>query len=238
MKVPIFKPQKDALIYIASKDLIHGDIKPGNILVSNRDGRLRAFVGDFGLIEKSGGTSIFLAPEGLNKNSRIVEKTDLYSFSVMVLFLMFPAELAIKLLFLPIEENWEELTENLSEFPLLLWIINSLVSDPEDRADFDSWKFIIQEMKNFDKNWLTSRINCEILERNGGDFIHFNKALEKEGGLYFYILDYFGYDIRASQVNENETYKLSTAISQRQNLSLLQSNLEIENITEGFFSAS
>merc|ERR1712135_156298 len=102
----------DALIYIASKELIHGDIKPGNILVSTRDGRLRAFVGDFGLTGKSGGTSIFIAPEGLDKDSRIIGKTDLYSFAVTVLFLMFPAELAIKLLFLPIEENLEQLTDS------------------------------------------------------------------------------------------------------------------------------
>ena len=226
---------KDALIYIASKDLIHGDIKPGNILVSNRDGRLRAFVADFGLTGKSGGTPIFMAPEGLNTDSRIKVKTDLYSFAIMVLFLMFPAELAIKLLFLPIEENWEEFNESLSEFPLLLWIFESLLPDPLERVDFDSWKVIIQEMKNFDKNLLKNRINCEILQQNGVDLSHLNKALEKDGGLYFYILDYFGYDIRSSQVNENEAYKMSTAISQIQKLSFLQSKPEMGKISKGRF---
>ena len=164
-----------------------------------------------------------------------LSRTDLYSFGVMVLFLMFPAELAIKLLFLPTKENWEQLNETLSEFPLLLWIINSLVPDPEDRANFESWKIIIQDMKNFSKNWLRSRITCEILEKNGVNFGHLNKALEKEGGLYFYIFDYFGYDIRSSQVNKNEAYKMSTAMSQMQKLSLLHSNEEIGNITKGFF---
>ena len=216
---------KVALIYIASKNLIHGDIKPGNILVSNRDGRLGAFVSDFGLTGKSGGTPIFMAPEGLDKDSRIIGKTDLYSFAVTILFLMFPAELAIKLLFLPIEENLEKLTDSLSEFPLLLWIITSILPDPEKRIDFDNWKVLIQKMKTFGKNWLRSQITPEILEQNGVDFGPLNKALEKEGGLYFYILDSFGYDIRSSQVNENEAYKLSTAISQIQNLSLLQSKI-------------
>ena len=225
----------DAIVYIANQNLIHGDIKPGNILVSNRDGRLRAFVGDFGLTGKSGGTPIFMAPEGLNKDSRIKVKTDLYSFAIMVLFLMFPAELAIKLLFLPIEENSEELTKNLSEFHLLLWIVNSVAADPEHRADFESWKVIIREMKTFDENWLKSRIDSEILERNGVDFGHLEKALEKEGGLYFYILDYFGYDIRSSKVNGNEAYKMSTAISKRQKLSLLQSLLQIGIITKGLY---
>ena len=65
-----------------------------------------------------------MAPEGLDKDSRIIGKTDLYSYAVTVLFLMFPAELVIKLLFLPIE-NWEQ-SESLSRFPLLLWIKNSV----------------------------------------------------------------------------------------------------------------
>ena len=88
-------------------------------------------------------------------------------------------------------------------------------------------------MKNFDKHWLKNRINSDILEQNGLNFGHLNKALEKEGGLFFYIFDYFGYDIRSSQVNENEAYKMSTAISQMQKLSLRQSNAEIGNITKG-----
>ena len=176
-----------------------------------------------------------MAPEGLDKDSRVIEKTDLYSFAVMVLFLMFPAELAITLLFLPIDENWEELNQRLAGFSLILRIFKSLLTNPRERVDFDSWKVIIQEMKNFDKNWLISHINCEILEQNGLDLGHLNKALEKEGGLYFYILDYFEYDIRSSQVNENEAYKMSTANSQMQKLSMFQSNVEIQKISQGRF---
>ena len=116
---------KDALVYIASEGQIHSDIKPGNILVSNRDGRLRAFVGDFGLTGKSGGTPVFMAPEGLDKDSRIIGKTDLYSYAITILFLMFPAELAIKLLFIPIA-NLDQ-SKTLSRFPLLFWIKNSVL---------------------------------------------------------------------------------------------------------------
>ena len=226
---------KDALIYIAGKDLIHGDIKPGNILVSNRDFRLRAFLGDFGLTEKSGGTPIFMAPEGLSKNARIVGKTDMYSFAVTVLFLMFPADLAMKLLFLPITENWEKCQNSLSDFPLLLWILNSLCSNPEGRADFDSWKVIIEEIKTFDKIWLAGRIKSEILEENGVDLSPLSDVFENEGGVYFYILDNFRHDIRSSQVNQNDAYKMSTAISQIQNLSLLKSKVELGLISKGKF---
>ena len=213
--------------------MVHGDIKPGNILVSNRNGRLRAFIGDFGLTAKSGGTPVFMAPEGLNKDSRIVEKTDLYSFGVMVLFLMFSAELAIKLLFFPIKDQWEDLNDSLSEFPLILWIINSLFHDPEDRADLESWKVIIQEMKNFDKNWLLEKIGPEILETNGIDLSLLDKAVEKEGDLYFFILEHFGYDIGSSKVNKNEAYEISIAVSRMENLSLLPSNAQLGTISIG-----
>ena len=84
-----------------------------------------------------------MAPEGLDKDFRVVGKTDLYSFAVTVLFLMFPSELAIKLLFLPIEQNLECLKLSLSRFPLLLWIITSILPDPEKRIDFDSWNVLI-----------------------------------------------------------------------------------------------
>ena len=193
-------------------------------------------MGDFGLTGKSGGTPIFMAPEGLSNNSRILGKTDLYSFAVTVLFLMFPAELVIELLFLPMTENWEKFQDSLSDFPLLLWIINSLCSIPEERADFDSWKTILQEIKTFDKIWLAGRIKSKILEENGVDLSPLSDVVVKESGIYFYILDYFGNDIRPSQVNENEAYKMSTAISQIQNLTLLQSKVELGLISKGKFN--
>ena len=175
-------------------------------------------MGDFGLTGKSGGTSIFMAPEGLSKDSRIVGKTDLYSFAVTVLFLSFPAELAIKLLFFPISENLEIFIENLSCAPLLRWIFKSLQSDPEKRINFENWKSLFRLRMNY---------KTEI------DSSHLDRALEKEGGLHYYIRNYFGQDIRLSQVNENEAYNLSTAISQIQNLSLLESKVELGVISKG-----
>ena len=222
-----------ALIYIASQTQIHGDIKPGNILVSNRDGRLRAVVGDFGLTGKSGGTPIFMAPEGLNKDSRVVGKTDLYSFAVTILFLMFPVDFALKLLFIPIAENSDELIEILSRFPLLFWIYVCLSSNPEARPDLENLNDLIEEIRKFDENWLNGKITVEILEENEIDLQLLNKGLENEGAFYFFILDHFGDDIRSSQVNENEAYKISTAISQVENLSILQSKAQLTPISKG-----
>ena len=171
--------QKDALIFIASKGFIHSDIKPANIFVLSRDGRLRAFVGDFGLTDKSGGTPIFMAPEGLSKDSRVIAMTDLYSFAMTVLFLMFPAELAINLLFIPISDDSKIFMESLCRFPLLQWIFDCLKSDPAERPISDSWKFIEQQIRNFDKKWLINQIDTEILEQNGVNLDHLDKAIEE-----------------------------------------------------------
>ena len=223
------------IAYIATQNLIHGDIKPGNVLVSNRDGRLRAYVADFGLTGKSGGTPIFMAPEGLNTDSRIVVKTDLYSFAVMVLFLMFPAELAIKLLFFPMSGNILRLRLDVFRFPLIEWIFKILRSDPEKRVGFDNyqlWKNVVKNLKNFDENLLASKISMGEKQVTQSTL---QKAVEEESGFYFFILDYFGYDIRSSKVNENNFYYLSMAISQKLKLSTVESNSNIGLISKGLF---
>ena len=172
-------------------------------------------MGDFGLTGKSGGTPIFMAPEGLDKDFRIIGKTDLYSFGVTVLLLMLPFDLAIKLLFIPIGENLEILNECLSRFQLIPYIFQSLRSDPKKRIDFDSWKNVLKNLiRGLDP---------------------FNKAVEKEAGINYYIQNYFGLNTSSGQLNENRAYKLSTPISQLQNLSLLQSNAQLGLISKGSF---
>ena len=162
-----------------------------------------------------------MAPEGLDKDSRIVEKTDLYSFAVTVLFTMFSSELAIKLLYFPIAENLDIFVKSVFRFPLLRCIFESLRSDPTKRIGFGDWGTMIDEMKNFDENFLIEKISSENLSENGVDLSILNKNVETEGGLYYYILDHFGSSISSrltsSKVNENEAYKLSKAISYMEN---------------------
>ena len=218
---------------MASEELIHGDIKPGNILVSNRDGRLRAIVGDFGLSEKSGGTSIFMAPEGLDKDSRRIGKTDLYSFAVTVLFSMFPVNLVVNLLFLPISGNLDFFLQSLAHFPLLKSIFKSLRWDPEKRITFQSWTTILENMQNLDKNTLTEKISSDILEKEGVALYPINKALENEGGFYYYFLTFFGFEMKSSKVNKNNVWKMTTAKSHMENLSSIYCNQKLGMLSQG-----
>ena len=189
-------------------------------------------MGDFGLTGKSGGTSIFMAPEGLNKDSRVVVKTDLYSFSMTVLFLLLPVDLALELLLMPIEENLELFNENLSRFPLLSWFYINSSSDPDARPDFASLNELIGEIGKFEENWLKNKIDSEILAKNNVDLEPLNEALENNG-LFYFIREHFGSDMRSSRVNENDAYNLSTAISKIQNLSILESKVELGLISKG-----
>ena len=173
-----------------------------------------------------------MAPEGLDKDSRVVVKTDLYSFSMTVLFLLLPVDLALKLLFLPIEENWDVFNEKLSRFPLLFWVYINSSSDPEARPDFASLNVLIEEIRKFEKSWFSNKITTEILAENGVDLKPLNEALENNG-LFYFIREHFGADIRSSRVNENGAYEMSTAISKIHNLSLLESKVELGLISKG-----
>ena len=113
-------------------------------------------------------------------------------------------------------------------------IVDSLLPAASKRADFDDWKFIIEEMKSFDPSLFTNRITPEILQNSGVDLGHLEDLIEgSEGGLYFFILDKFGFDITTSQVNKNVYYNLSTAISHMQKLSTLESKRQRDLISEG-----
>ena len=176
---------------------------------------------------------MFMAPEGLNKDSRVVGKTDLYSFAVTILFLIFPVDLAMKLLFFPISDDLELLLGSLCRFPLLEMIFKSLSSDPQKRVELESWSIILEKMKNFEEKMLIGKITHENLERRGVILSVLDKAVEKEGGFYFYILDFFGYEIDSSKVNKNKAWKMTTAISHMQNISDVYFEQKIGILSKG-----
>ena len=93
----------------------------------------------------------------------------------------------------------------------------------------------LENLKNLDENLLTSKISAEILDEKRVAQSTLQKAVDEESGFYFFILDHFGYDIRSSQVNENDFYYLSTAISQKLNLSSVEPKSKINFISKGLF---
>ncbi|MBZ0276150.1 MAG: protein kinase, partial [Anaerolineae bacterium] len=76
-----------ALSYLHQHDVVHGDLKPSNILITS-DGRLKLL--DFGLAVKNshpvslpGGTLAYMSPERLN-NYAVTPASDLYTFGIIL----------------------------------------------------------------------------------------------------------------------------------------------------------
>jgi len=72
--------------------MIHGDIKPGNIMIANKDHQVK--IGDLGLARSSNGmtsdpddvmiTPLYAAPEVIaQQNTELDQRSDIYSFGVM-----------------------------------------------------------------------------------------------------------------------------------------------------------
>ena len=165
-------------------------------------------MGDFGLTGKSGGTSIFMAPEGLDKDSRIIGKSDLFSFAVTVLFLMFRVDLAMQLLFLPISQDLEYFRESLHQLKLLEIIFESVRWNAEKRVTIQSWSIVSDIIKDFEGLMLTGKISSKNLERKGVALDPLNKALINEGE----------FELDSSEVN-TKAWKIPKAVSHMQKLS-------------------
>ena len=154
-----------------------------------------------------------MSPEGLNKDERIIGKSDVYSFAVTVLFLVFTVEFALKIMYIPISSNFQEVHKSLSSCSMLLQIMKSLHKDPEKRTNFESWTTYLKKIKNSDNDFV-EKIGFEKLEKSGLDLSFLNKAVEEQAGIYFYLLDCYNFDPRSSVFNKKSAFKLSRAVSQ------------------------
>lgn len=141
----------DGMRYIHSKGVIHRDLKPANILV---DTDCVIKISDFGIsklmsVEEQtmtlgAGTQKFMAPEIINEDDHYNEKVDVYSFGVLLFFILSGGEFPkIKMFDIPlgkkapIPETFTELAKGLIDE---CW---NLV--PADRPSFEDIVSVLVE---------------------------------------------------------------------------------------------
>jgi serine/threonine-protein kinase len=142
------------LIDAHTAGIVHRDLKPSNVFLSERGGRLRAFILDFGVCKMAGvdherltgtgesiGTVAYMAPEQIRGAAKVDERADLYAFGALVFEMLTgrlphegPSQMAI--LASKLEKGSARLCDHvLVEIPegLDALVATALARDPQDR---------------------------------------------------------------------------------------------------------
>jgi len=158
--------------YLIKFDLLHGDIKPENIMVSQRDGKNVFKVIDFGnmtevySIDSKAGTPSYLAPERF-EGGAINESTELFAIGVTLyeaLTATFPYG-EIEPFQTPVFKGFKSADKLNPNIPLWLSTIlsRSLTNDTDRR--YQNYSHMLYELENSDKVTPFYDKNSSIFER-------------------------------------------------------------------------
>lgn len=142
------------LIDAHTAGIVHRDLKPSNVFLSEKGGRIRAFVLDFGVCKMDGldherltgtgesiGTVAYMAPEQIRGAAKVDDRADLYAFGALVFEMLTgrlphegPSQMAI--LASKLEKPAARLADHvLVDIPqgLDALVAKTLARDPQDR---------------------------------------------------------------------------------------------------------
>ena len=180
----LFIQAVSGLIYVNQQGFSHGDIKPANILIRSKTGPAKLKIADFGLVNRDGGTPIYMPPEGMCQ--RILEKSDVYSLGMTLFTVAFDIKLVMRLLYLPVKGSVSELRSAVAKFPLLSMISKMIDGCPSKRPDLVNVREMFHTQFSLDtavSNWssttnITTPIGLEIFSHENSLFKFCNDYLE------------------------------------------------------------
>lgn len=160
----------EGMKYLHLKKIIHRDLKPSNILIAE-DGTIK--ICDFGIsklitpdqfsLTVGIGTNKFMAPELILEEDDYNEKIDVYSFGVLIFFILNNGELPKIKTGEIIKGKKAEIPSSFSKFSADL--INSCWNlDPKERPSFNDI--------------------CNLMKSNNYKLVNFSKSEEKEVNIF------------------------------------------------------
>ena len=162
-------------------NLPHNDVKPQNYLVRFRNGlddltKIEIVLTDFGLAgdDAQGGTPIFASPECYGEKTT---DSDTFALGRTFLFISTPADLFLKLLFVPIasQEDQEEIAKIIDREGSLPWLIQQMMK-VKNRMTLEDVRIHLNQMKSNSELALApealKKID-EIVTKNVGGVEHY-----------------------------------------------------------------
>ena len=145
--IDICKQLLEFLRQLEASEKCHNDLKPENILYKinrekfeNGDAKITINIGDFGMVDRSGGTPGWTWPNFVEE--RKPGRSDMYSTALLILYTMCDSEQ----LFYRLRDNYIELDKSwLAEFradPLIELVIDMMNLKPSVQECLDRWERI------------------------------------------------------------------------------------------------